>query len=211
MKKNIEKNWEKFNSLLPSQSVEELDNILSKRIKKTLNSFVFLILFSLVVETGILFFLIITILKRSNDILYLINNSLLGLITILAFISSILAIKNLKDKRNEPLKIWLENKISLLEKSLSKRRFIIQNLILPVIFSLIFLSIHVYFSDQPFLELFKSSESVFGLTAGFIVGLCVSFYILKRIQKEHRKSLRYLQKINKELQYKKQFNDILHA
>jgi regulator of PEP synthase PpsR (kinase-PPPase family) len=60
---------------------------------------------------------------------------------------------------------------------------------------MIILSIHVYYEYKPFIEVLKNEESLYSLTAGFIVGLFVSYYAVSKIRRYQLKNLEFLKEL----------------
>ena len=71
--------------------------------------------------------------------------------------------------------------------------------LIPILVAMIMLSIHVYYEYKPFLEVMKDGESVYGLIAGFTVGLFVSFFAVSKIKKYQLKNLEFLNDLHGQL------------
>jgi hypothetical protein len=64
--------------------------------------------------------------------------------------------------------------------------------LIPPLFILILLSIHVYFEYKPFLEVLNNAESVTGLLVALPIGLFVSFFTAGRIRRHRKQQLEFL-------------------
>jgi hypothetical protein len=135
--------------------------------------------------------------NRWDDIFYRINNIILSLYTLLALISSIWSIYNLKNNRsNLPLKEWLKYKIEILSKWIFNKTVYY---LLPLILVLTILSIHVYYEYKPLIEVIKNEDSIYGLSFGLIIGLIVSFVVAMKIRQNQRNNLEYLKSLYKQV------------
>lgn len=190
--------WKKFD--VEPKPVEELDLLLTSKVRTTMNKFLAIRIISVLVSTGLLVFLAVTTIKRLNDVLYVINNSILGLITGIALVLGLLSFKKLQNyKYDTSLKVWLENRIELFSRQLyGKLRFLYLFLV-PVLFILIDLSIHVYYEEKVMTEVLQNEESVTGLVVGTIIGLGVAFYGAIRIRKFQATNLEFLKDLHKRL------------
>ena len=113
---------------------------------------------------------------------------------------SFLSLKKLQvNKFNLPVKEWLEQRIKLLSKWLLGRYSKLYIVLIPVLVAMIMLSIHVYFEYKPFLEVMKDSESIYGLIAGFTIGLFVSLFAVNKIRKYQLKNLEFLKDLHRQL------------
>jgi hypothetical protein len=192
--------WKNIDSEIKLKSKEELDQIFTVKSRKIINKFLIIFTIDLITCAGLIVFLIVTLLNRPGDLLYQINNSLLCLFTIVAFIISLFSFNKLQNNEfNIPLKEWLEQRITLLRKWLlgkySKSYFVL----LPILVLMIILSIHVYYENKPFVEVMKNEESIIGLLVGYPIGLLVSFYAINKIRKFELKNLEYLKELHQRL------------
>jgi len=141
--------------------------------------------------------LVITALNRQNDIFYQLNNLALGLITFISLFFSLLSWRKLQNnKYNQPLKDWLEKRISLLSVWLTGRYSKLHLFMIPILYILIVLSIHVYFEHKSFIEVMKTEESIVGLIVGTPIGLFIAFFGTRKIRKYHLKNLEYLKEMH---------------
>jgi len=193
--------WKNVDSEINQKSAEELDRILTDKIRRTINRFLIIFSIDIIVCVGLIVFLVITALNRQGDIIYQVNNSVLGLITLISFIVSLLSWKRLQDnKYNLPVKAWLEQRINLLSGWLLGKYSKLYMVIIPILLVMINLSIHVYFEYKPFIEVMRNEESIYGLIAGFAIGLVVSFYAINKIRRFQIKNLEFLEEMHASMQ-----------
>ena len=165
-----------------------------------MNKFLFILGIDIVTAIGLIVFLIITAFNRQGDLIYQSNNLILGLITLSALVISFFSLKKLQGNRfNLPLKELLEQRIKLLSEWLMGRYSKLHIVLIPILVAMIMLSIHVYYEYKPFLEVMKDGESVYGLIAGFTVGLFVSFFAVSKIRKYQLKNLEFLNDLHGQL------------
>jgi hypothetical protein len=196
-KTEMENSWRDIDSILATKSIGELDKMLTLKTRKTMNKFFLLLGTDIIVCVGLMIFLIITALNRQGDSIYQLNNILLCMITFSSLIISMLSwIKLHHNKFNLPLKDWLEVRIRLLSGWLLGKYSKLYIVLLPVLLVMINLSIHVYYEYKPFIEVMKSRESLVGLVVGFVVGLAVSFYVLRKIRSYQVKNLEFLRELH---------------
>jgi hypothetical protein len=188
--------WKDIDSEINLKSKDELNLLLTAKTKKTINKFLYVIGISIFVCVGLIIFLIITASNRKNDILYQINNLTLCLVTIIALISSLHEWYKMQNTRyNQPLKSWLEERINSITKKLTGRFSKLYLFLIPILYVLITLSIHVYFENKSFIEVLKTEESVIGLIIGAPIGLFVSYLGATKIRKYYLKNLEYLKEL----------------
>ena len=189
--------WKNIDSEINLKSKDELNLLLITKIRKTINKFLYVISFSIFVCAGLIVFLIITALNRGNDILYQANNLTLASITIIAFVSSLSKLYKMQNNRyNQPLKSWLEERINSLSKELTGRYSKSYLFLIPILYILIVLSIHVYFENKSFIEVLKTEESIIGLIVGAPIGLFFSYFGAIKIRKYYLKNLEYLKELH---------------
>jgi hypothetical protein len=195
--KDLQNIWKKIDSSIENKSKEDLNQLLNSKAKKKINKYIYHFILSALISFGFITFLIITMVNRWDDLLYKINNLILGLYTLLALVSSIWSIYNLKNNRsNLPLKEWLKYKIEILSKWIFNKTVFY---LLPFIFVLTILSIHVYYEYKPFTEVIKNEDSIYGLSFGLIIGLTVSFVGVIKIRQNQRSNLEYLKSLYKQI------------
>lgn len=197
MKNNeLIKTWKNIDPVIPSKSEKELNQLLDKKIRKTINKYVFTIVLSTTSCIGVIAFIIIATLDRQGDLIYQTNNFVLGLVTIILFFSILLSWHRLiKNKYDMPLKKWLETRIDLLSKWLTGKNNKLSLFLIPVFYILLLLSIHVYFENKLFTDVFKTEDSVVGLIIAIPVGLFVSYFVARKIRKYHLHILEHLREL----------------
>jgi len=192
--------WRSFETDLPRKSIEELNLLLTSKTRQTINKFLVIIGVSVFVCIGLLVYLIITSLNRPNDPVYLVNNIALGILTIVSMVSGLWSWNKLQiNPYHQPLKSWLEVRIALLSKWLTGRFSNLYLFLIPLLYLLIVLSIHVYFEYKPFIEVLRTEESVIGLLVAAPIGLFVSYYSARKIRSYQLQQLDFLKDLYKRL------------
>jgi len=185
--------WKTLDTGGQQQSKEELELLLRSKARQTLNRVVSETLISVLISAGLFIYLIITSINRTDDIYFLTINIMLLVITTISIISGYLSWKTLRGRpSNQPLKVWLEQRTSVLTKWLYGRYCKLYLYLIPPLFVLILLSIHVYFEYKPFLEVLNNAESVTGLLVALPIGLFVSFFTSARIRRHRKQQLEFL-------------------
>lgn len=189
----LQKIWKTIDNEINPKSKDELSLLLKSKAKQTLNKFIVILSTSILTSVGLIIFLIITALKRQDDLIYLINNALLGLLVIVSLISGVLSwYKIQNNKFSLPLKDWLSERISLLSKWLTGKFSRLYFFVIPILYVLTVLSIHVYFENKSFIEVLNTEESVIGLIVGAPIGLFVSFFAVRKIRRYQLQNLNFL-------------------
>ena len=189
----LQKIWKSVDSEINMKSKEELGLLLTSKAKQTINKFRMITGISAIICLGLLVWLIVTALNRSDDKIYMINNITLGLITLISFVSALWSIYKLQDnKLNKPLKEWLEERIKILSKWLTGAYNKLYVILIPIIYVLMVLSIHVYYENEPYMDVLKNGESLTGLMVGTPIGLFVAFFAISKIRKYELKTLEFL-------------------
>ena len=189
----LQKIWKNIDTEINLKSNDELSLLLASVTRQTINKFLFIIGFGIISGLGFLIYLIITSLNRQHDMIYLANNATLGIITGISLSSGLMSWYKLQNNRyNQPLKNWLELRISLLSKWLTGKYNKLYLLLIPFIYILTILSIHVYFENKPYIEVLRTGESLSGLIVGTSIGLFVSFFAVNKIRKYQLKNLEFL-------------------
>jgi hypothetical protein len=192
--------WNNIDSEIKLKTIDELNKSLAVKTRQTINKFLIFLVIDIIVCIGVIVFLTITALNRRDDTIYLVNNSLLCLITLTSLIVSLVAWNKLQNNRfNLPLKEWMEQRIRLLSKWLLGKYSRLYLILLPIILAMINISIHVYYEYKPFAEVMKSAESLPALIVGFVVGLTVSYYAVNKIRKYQLKNLESLKELYNDL------------
>jgi hypothetical protein len=198
----LQKIWKNIDSEIDLKTTGQLNQLLDNKIRKTINKFFFILSIDIIVSFGLIVFLIVTALNRQDDIFYLINNSILILITFSALIISLFSLNKLnRNQCNLSLKDWLEQRINLLSKWLLGKYSKLYIVIIPILLVMINISIHVYYEYKPFVEVMKSEESIIGLIVGFLVGLFVSYFAINKIRKYQIKNLEFLKELHTQLTF----------
>jgi hypothetical protein len=193
--------WKKIDSDVKPKTKEEMEQILSHKLKSTVNKFAMLIIIDLVCSIGVIIFLIITSLNRLTDSYYLINNIVLGITVFVAMILSLLSLKKLNEGKLFPtLREQLEQRVSLLSKWLLGKYKWIYLVITPFILLLVLLSIHIYYERLPLVDVIQNEESFYGLIFGFVFGLAVAYFAIHRIRKYQLSNLMYLKDLLKSIE-----------
>lgn len=196
----IENIWKNIDSSINPKSVVELNELLAIKTKTTMNKFLYFLGVDMIICIGMIIFLIITAFNRQGDMIYLVNNAILFLITLFAFVVSLLSWNKLQNNRyNLSLKDWLEERIKLLSRQLLGKYSKLYIVLIPILLIMINLSIHVYYEHKLFVEVLKNEESIYGLLIGFILGLIVSYYVANKIRRFQLKNLEFLKKLHSAL------------
>ncbi len=188
--------WQNIEHDRQKKSKEELAGIVYSKTRKTVNRFLFVNTLSGAISVGVIVFLTFTALNRMNDTLYILNNALLGLITLFSLFSALWWWYKLNSRDySKPIKEWLEKNIKIISASLHGKFKRLHILVIPVVYILFVLSINVYFSNNLFVQVVTSEESLIALIAGAIVGLSVSFYVERKIRNYHLRNLKKLEEL----------------
>lgn len=189
----LQKIWKTIDVEVNQKSKDELNLLLVSKIKQTINKFLVIMSFSIFVCIGLLVYLVITTLNRPDDFIYLINNVTLGIVVVTSLFLGLILLKQLQNyKYDQPLKNWLEIRIKLLSKWLTGKYSNSYILLIPILYLLTVLSIHVYFEDKSFIEVLNTEESIIGLLVGMAIGLLVSYYTVRKIRKYELHNLEFL-------------------
>lgn len=201
MKDNELKNtWINIDAEINRKTTDELNQYLTAKCRKTMNKFIFIISLDIVTAIGLIAFLIFTAFNRQGDLIYQTNNLILCVITLSAVVFSFVSLNKLQgNKYNLPLKELLEQRIKLLSGWLLGKYSKLYIVLIPVLLAMIMLSIHVYYEYKPFLEVMRNAESIYGMMAGFTIGLFVSFFAVSKIRKYQLKNLEFLKDLHEQL------------
>ena len=196
----LQKIWKSVDSTIEQKSKDELNLLLLSKAKQTINKVSLIICVGILSGTGLLIFLTVTSLERQNDVLYLLNNISLGIIAVISIFSGILSWYKLQmSDFSQPLQMWLEERIVLLSKEFTSKLNKVTLYILPLIYILTVLSIHVYYQNVSFIEVLHSGESVYGLMIGTPIGLFVSYLSVRKIRKYQLHNLEFLKDLHSRL------------
>ncbi len=193
----LQKIWKTIDTEINQKSKDELNLLLTSKAKRTINKFLVVMSISILICTGLLIYLTITSLNRQNDLIYLINNATLGIVTIISLISGLLSWYKIQNNRyNQSLKNWLETRINLLSKWLTGKFSKLYLFLIPFLYVLTVLSIHVYFENKSFIEVLNTQESIIGLIVGAPIGLFVSYFGARKIRKYQLHNLEFLKDLH---------------
>jgi hypothetical protein len=193
----LQKIWKSIDIEINQKSKDELNLLLTSKAKQTINKFLSIIIISIIVCLGVLVYVTITSLNRKDDLIYLINNVTLGIVTIIALLSGFFSwYKIQNNKYDQPLRNWLEMRISILSKGLTGRFSKLYLFLIPFLYVLIVLSIHVYFEYRPFIEVLKTEESIIALIVGAPIGIFVSYLAARKIRKYQLRNLEFLKDLH---------------
>ncbi len=194
--------WKKIDSVIPNKSDKELEQLLRVKTRKTIRKFLLVYGIAILVSAGFLLFLFFTAKNRPEDLPYQINNLVLGMISLVSLVSGIVAWYKLqKYPGRQSLKSWLNEKIRLLNSWTEGKKRWTFIVLIPVIYLLTFLSIHIYFEEKLLLDVLalRDEESASGLFAGLAVGLIASLYAAKKMRAFRAKNLAYLKSLFNQL------------
>ncbi|MDT8394650.1 MAG: hypothetical protein RQ761_12455 [Bacteroidales bacterium] len=196
----LQKIWKTIDNEIDMKDKEELNLLLRSKARQTMNKFLIIMSVSVILCVGMIAFLIITSLERQDDLIYLINNTMLGIFTIITLTTVLFSwIKFRSKSYNQPLKKWLDGRIKLLSKYLSGKFSKLYLFIIPLFFILTLFSIHVYFENITFMEVLNTEESVVGLIVALPIGLFVSYYTSRKIRKYQLQNLGFLKDLRARL------------
>lgn len=189
----LQKIWKTIDNEINPKSKDELSLLLKSKVKQTLNKFIVILSTSILTSVGLIIFLLITAMRRQDDLIYLINNAVLGLLVIVSLISGALSWYKIRNNKfSLSLKDWLNERISLLSKWLTGRFSKLYLFIIPILYVLTVLSIHVYFENKSFIEVLNTEESIIGLIVAAPIGLFASFFTVRKIRRYQIQNLNFL-------------------
>ncbi|MFZ5942240.1 MAG: hypothetical protein ACOYXB_16865 [Bacteroidota bacterium] len=185
--------WKSMGNKLPEYSKEELHILLGGKSKQTVNRFIVSMAISGTVSVGVVLYLIVTSLNRPDDRWLLLNNLVLGITTLIALTSAFWSVYRLgKGNFGASLREWLKERIDLLDRWLNGPSSMISWFIVPFLYVMLVLSIHVYGSGEPFAALLHNSESLYGLAFSMPVGIAVAYWAMAKIRRQYKKDLRFM-------------------
>jgi len=196
----LQKIWKNADLEIPQKSRDELNLLLTAVTRQTINKFLIILGFGILSALGLIIFLTVTSLNRQDDTIYLINNITLGLIALISLVSGLMSWYKLQNKEyNQSLRDWLTVRINHLTKLVKGKSSGLYVFILPVIYALTILSIHVYFENKPFLEVLGTEESIISLIIGAPIGLIVAYIAVGKIRKQQSRNLEFLKDLHTRL------------
>ncbi len=189
--------WKHVDSGIEQKPEKELDSILERKIKKTMNKFYMSLAVSVTVSVGFLVFLIMAAINKPDDILYQVNNYTLAALVLFSLGSSLWSWYKLQNNRNNlPLKEWLEVRIGWLSGWLHNK---LVYFLLPVLFLMTFFSLHFYDPYLSFTGEALKTEMLIGVAVGLLVGGIVVFFVFRSKRRYYLRKLEYLKKLHDEL------------
>lgn len=200
----LQKIWKSADSEINEKSKDELNLLLTSKAKQTLKELIILDIIAIPVCVGVIVWLILSSINRLDDKLYLANNILLGIFILAALIYCIWYwTKFQRNKFNQSTKAWLEERVNLLSIWLTGRFRKLEFYLFPLILILTNLSIHVYFTNLYFKEVFISDkfleEDMWGMIIFTPLLLAGGFYGLIKIRKYSMKKLEFLKDLQSRL------------
>ena len=200
----LQRIWKTLDAGVNQRSEEELNLLLASKARQVYNEFLIVNLTAVPVCAGVLVWLIFSTANRLNDGLYVANNMILGTIVLFAFVYGISEWKRFKrNKRDKPVKDWLEREISLLSKWLVGKYQRIDFYLVPVLYMLTFLSFHVYYSGLYFKDVFRSEkfleEDMWGIIIFTPILFAGLFYSLIKLRRHQVKKLQFLKDLHNRL------------
>ncbi|MFN8208957.1 MAG: hypothetical protein U0T82_16345 [Bacteroidales bacterium] len=196
----LQKIWKSLEAGNNQKSREELNLLLASKTSQTIYKLLAILGFSILVCLALLIFLFIAMLNRPGDLILFINNITLGLVTVISLVSAVWSWYKIQGNRyNQPLKNWLEERITLLSKGLYGRLSKLYIFLIPFLYVLVVLSIHVYFENKSFMEVLHTEESLISLLVGAPVGLVVAYVAAAKIRKYQKHHLEFLRDLHARL------------
>jgi hypothetical protein len=190
---DLQKLWNAVDLTKDMRSKEELNLLLGFKARQSMNRILVITVISIFVSVGLLSFLLISSLNRLNDFYYLLNNLVLSLITLFSLFSGVYSWNKLRNTpRNISLKKWLEFRVKLLTRWFKGKYVHFYKFLIPFLYLLIILSIHVYYEEKLMIEVLRSEESLIGLAIGTIAGLSVAYYGVAKIRRYQLQNLEFL-------------------
>ncbi|MCF8233687.1 MAG: hypothetical protein K9G67_02115 [Bacteroidales bacterium] len=197
----LQNTWNQLDKSFVSKSEVELDHLLNKKISKIILKYVYEFMISLVLCGGVLIFLIYSVINRSGDVLFIYNNLLLAFIISTlggSLLATWLKFRNISYKKS--LKTRLGEQIKILAFWLKGKYSNVYLFLIPVFYTMLLLSIHVYFEQATFAEIFNNEESLTGLIISLPIGLFVSYYVAHKIRKYQLNNLEHLEYLYNKIQ-----------
>ncbi len=192
--------WENIGTESDRFTGVELNNILNSKVKKVKGRFYTVLAISAAVSIIVIALLVKASVDRSSDTIYVLNNVLLGIITLISLISAVYSRYKLSSNSFAvSVKESIEKDIEMITRALYGKFRYVHWVVIPVIYVLVLLSINVYFDGRMFMEVLRSGEAVAALTAGLVTGLPVSYFVESRIRRYHKRNLKQLEVLYEKL------------
>ncbi|MFO7656547.1 MAG: hypothetical protein R6W78_05730 [Bacteroidales bacterium] len=197
----LQRIWRTVNYDINQKSKNELNLLLTSKARQVFSEFLILNIIAIPVCVGVMVWIIISTANRSDDRLYVANNMLLGSIVLFALYYAIREWRRSKrNKMDKPVKEWLGIEINLLSKWLIGKYRRIDFFLIPILYILSVLSIHVYYSELYFIEVFRSAkfinEDMWGLIIFTPILFAGLFYSLIKLRKHQMKKLQFLKDLH---------------
>lgn len=193
----LQKIWKNIDTKINQKSKDELNLLLNSKARQVFTEFLIIDIIAIPVCIGLMVWLIITTANRWDDKLYVVNNILLGTLVLFALIYIIKGWFRFKrSKMDKPVKEWLGIEINHLSKWLIGKYRRIDFYLIPILYILSVLSIHVYYSDLHFIEVFRSdkfiNEDMWGLIIFTPIVIAGIYYGLLKLRKHQMKKFQFL-------------------
>jgi hypothetical protein len=193
--------WRTMDSDISQKSKDELNLLLTSKAKQVFTEFLIINITAIPVCVGVMVWLFVTTVNRLDDRLYVANNILLGAIVLFALFYVIREWHRFKrNKIDKPVKEWLEIEVNLFSKWLIGKYRRINFYLIPILYTLTFLSIHVYYSGLYFIEVFRSDkfikEDMWGIIIFTPILFAGLFYSLIKLRKHQMKKLKFLKDLH---------------
>ena len=202
--KELQKIWKNVDGEINQKSSDELNLLLISKARQALHKFVVINVISIFVCIAVIVWLAITSFNRQHDVLYLVNNAILGVTVFLSLYHGLTVWYKLRNTNcDKSLKTWFEIRINILSKWLAGKFHNIEFYLFPVLYILTFLSIHVYYSGLDFMELFKSekflNEDIWGIVIFTPIILALGFHFMIKTRKYYLQKLELLKDLYRRL------------
>jgi hypothetical protein len=200
----LQKIWKTIDTEINQKSKDELNLLLTSKAKQVFNQFLILDIIAIPVCIGLMVWLIISTANRIDDRLYVANNILLGSIVVFALFYIIREWRRFeRSKMDKPVKEWLGIEINQLSKWLTGKYRRIDFYLIPVLYILSVLSIHVYYSDLYFIDVFRSdkfiNEDMWGVIIFTPIAFAGLYYGLINLRKHQMKKLQFLKDLHERI------------
>jgi hypothetical protein len=193
--------WRSLDSDIERKSKDELNLLLTSKARQVFTELLILDITAIPVCIGLMVWLIVSTANKLDDRLYVANNILLGSIVLFGLFYLIREWHRFKrSKMDKPVKEWLETEIDLISKWLTGKYRAVNFYLIPVLYVLSVSSIHVYYSDLYFIEVFCSGKFINEDMWGFIIFTPILFaglfYSLIKLRKYQMKKLQFLKDLH---------------
>lgn len=197
----LQKIWRTVDSDINQRSRDELDLLLTSKARQVFTEFLILDIIAIPVCIGLMVWLAVATANRLDDRLYVANNILLGSIVLFALYYIIREWHRFKrSKMDKPVKEWLETEINLLSKWLTGKYRRVNYYLIPILYILSFLSIHIYYSGLYYIDVFRSdkfiNEDMWGVIIFTPIAFAGLYYGLIKLRKYQMKKLQFLKDLH---------------